>query len=146
MSRSFKKYPVVKDWHQGMKQRTNRSLRAKMKRGELDDLLSGKSNRYRRVYESWNISDYAARYDLHEAAQPLKLIWAYERVHLLDDLINRLQKRVNTKPIYEWVQREIPVKKTNYDDPRYWPLRHHDGRLPLHSAELNEWRQSFLQK
>lgn len=94
-----------------MKQRTNRSLRAKIKRGELDDLLSGKSNRYRRVYESWNISDYAARYDLHEAAQPLKLIWAYERVHLLDDLINRLQKRVNTKPIYEWVQREIPVKK-----------------------------------
>ncbi|EGF47006.1 hypothetical protein AAULR_26781, partial [Lacticaseibacillus rhamnosus MTCC 5462] len=39
MSRSFKKHPVVKDWHQGMKQRTNRSLRAKMKRGELDDLL-----------------------------------------------------------------------------------------------------------
>lgn len=42
MSRSFKKYPVVKDWHQGMKQRTNRSLRAKIKRGELDDLLAVK--------------------------------------------------------------------------------------------------------
>ena len=55
MSRSFKKHPVVKDWHQGMKQRTNRSLRAKMKLGELDDLLRGKSNRYRRVYESWKI-------------------------------------------------------------------------------------------
>ncbi|EPC75006.1 hypothetical protein Lpp71_06305, partial [Lacticaseibacillus paracasei subsp. paracasei Lpp71] len=70
MSRSFKKNPVVKDWNQGMKQVANRNLRAKMKRGELDDLLSGKSNRYRRVYESWDISDYAFRSDLQDAAQP----------------------------------------------------------------------------
>jgi hypothetical protein len=56
--------------------------------GNLDDLLTGKSNRYRRIYESWDISDYAFRYDLYEAAQPLTLVWIYERVNSLDDLLD----------------------------------------------------------
>ncbi|MCT3324837.1 hypothetical protein EFP50_03280 [Lacticaseibacillus paracasei] len=145
MSLSFKKNPVVKDWNQGMKQVANRNLRAKMKRGELDDLLSGKSNRYRRVYESWDISDYAFRSDLQDAAQPWTLVWVYERIHLLDDLLLWPKKPVNAKPVYEWVQREVPVRKTFYDVPPHSPLRHTDGRAPF-AADLYDWRKIFFQK
>jgi hypothetical protein len=50
MSRSRKKHPVRKDHNKGMKRIANRIIRRTL------DIPNGKA--YRKVFESWNISDW----------------------------------------------------------------------------------------
>ena len=54
MSRSYKKNPIVKDRNKGMKQIANRKVR-----NYKGDLANGKA--YKKVFESYDISDYAFR-------------------------------------------------------------------------------------
>ncbi len=54
MSRSFKKNPVCKEWNhhkKWMKRQANKKVRRTHE-------LSGKSNIYRKAYESWDICDF----------------------------------------------------------------------------------------
>lgn len=58
MSRSYKHTPVYKgDKSKYNKRRANKKVRRKAKRKPYD-LPAGKSNLYRREYESWDICDY----------------------------------------------------------------------------------------
>jgi len=50
MSRSYKKYPCVKDRNPFAKMQANKLVR------RTKDIPNGKS--YRKIYDSWNISDY----------------------------------------------------------------------------------------
>lgn len=58
MSRSYKHTPVYKgDKDKGAKRRSDKKIRKKVKL-KPDDVIAGKSNNYRREYESWEICDY----------------------------------------------------------------------------------------
>lgn len=58
MSCSYKYTPVYKgDKDKSAKRRANKKIRQKAKMNP-DDMITGKSNDYRREYESWEICDY----------------------------------------------------------------------------------------
>ena len=58
MSCSYKYTPVYKgDKDKSAKRRANKKIRQKAKLNP-DDTITGKSNDYRREYESWEICDY----------------------------------------------------------------------------------------
>ena len=58
MSCSYKYTPVYKgDKDKSAKRRANKKIRQKAKMNQ-DDMITGKSNDYRREYESWEICDY----------------------------------------------------------------------------------------
>ena len=56
MSRSFKKTPMIKDRVTGMKNAANRKVRRRLNNQSFE-LANGRA--YRKVFESWDISDYA---------------------------------------------------------------------------------------
>ena len=69
MSRSFRKFPRNKYNRSYMKKIFNRGLRRKIKNGLFDDcLLSGSD--YRKVYNSYDISEGCLVYPLHQYIQP----------------------------------------------------------------------------
>lgn len=60
MSRSYKHTPVCKDNNKSKKygkKLANRKVRREAKRRSYDS-AAGKSNQYRREYESWDVCDY----------------------------------------------------------------------------------------
>ncbi len=57
MSRSYKKHLIIKDHDGFSKNQANRKVR------RTKDIPDGKA--YRRVYESWKISDYVRHYDAY---------------------------------------------------------------------------------
>lgn len=56
MSRSYKKHPVCKDSSNTCNKKDKRRANKKVRKYILS--LSGKSNDYKKVSESWDISDY----------------------------------------------------------------------------------------
>lgn len=61
MSRSYKKTPVVKDYHSGKKgkRQANRKVR------RCKHIISS-GNSYRKVYETWDIHDSVSRYSYQQ--------------------------------------------------------------------------------
>ncbi|MDV7713657.1 hypothetical protein PSH12_13730 [Enterococcus casseliflavus] len=69
MSRSFRKFPRNKYNNRHMKKAFNRGLRRKINNGLFDEyLLSGSD--YRKVYNSYDISEGSQIYPLFQAIQP----------------------------------------------------------------------------
>ena len=58
MSRSYKKNPIVKDCNKGEKKIANRKVKAMLKQ---DPNAIGQNGNYKKVYEQWEISDWAFR-------------------------------------------------------------------------------------
>ena len=59
MARSYKKHPVVKDNSGGMKAVANRKVRRILKQNLNLDVADG--NAYRKLFNSWDISDWCFR-------------------------------------------------------------------------------------
>ena len=91
MSRSYKKTPVIKDHNSGMKATANRKLRRKL--NQKCDFPIADGNAYRRVVDSWEISDWRFRETWREyqaRAERYKIelendVWRWGLRHVRDD-------------------------------------------------------------
>lgn len=147
MSRSFKHVPMVKDYNRGMKALANRQLRAKIRRGLYDDVLAGKSNRYRRLFSSWDISDYAFRGDIQKWLQPRQPVRHWGTYYRLDGLAADSLDSLFSHPFHRWetIMRPLGYRHTNRV-PRHWhPLMASDRAWRV---ENDTWSfvQAYLRK
>lgn len=68
MSRSYKKFPLVKDKNPGMKQLANRKFRRSNK---FDDIPMNEHGYYKKCMESYDICDYKLYYPLETLLRDL---------------------------------------------------------------------------
>ena len=77
MSRSYRKNPILKNGksaHQ-LKKEASRITRRRINRGDYDDSLP-QNCQYKRVYDSWDICDYVARYSISEAKKYINISYS----------------------------------------------------------------------
>lgn len=94
MSRSYKKYPIVKDpANKGMKRFANKKVR------HTKDIPNGKA--YKKVFESWEISDYCWIWTREEAINNYKQAsansWIRKHFKTLEDYLKYWEKCVKRK-------------------------------------------------
>lgn len=94
MSRSYKKYPIVKDPpNKGMKKYANKKVR------HTKDIPNGKA--YKKVFESWEISDYCWIWTREEAINSYKQApansWIRKHFETLEEYLIYWEKCVKRK-------------------------------------------------
>ncbi|GEK06428.1 hypothetical protein [Schleiferilactobacillus harbinensis] len=147
MSRSYKHFPCVKDFNRGMKAATNRRLRRKLKRGVFDEVMVGKSNAYRRLFESWDISDYAFRSSAPESLRPTREIYRWVTFYRLTAADFAESVNWDQHKEYEWRPVRVPVSYRETDRvPADWHPRQASARA--WRREHNTWRyvRNYLRK
>ena len=94
MSRSYKKFPIVKDpANKGMKRFANKKVR------HTKNIPNGKA--YKKVFESWEISDYCWIWTREEAINNYKQAsensWIRKHFKTLEDYLKYWEKCVKRK-------------------------------------------------
>ncbi|MEE6715528.1 hypothetical protein [Schleiferilactobacillus harbinensis] len=147
MSRSYKHFPCVKEFNRGMKAATNRRLRRKLKCGVFDEVMAGKSNAYRRLFESWDISDYAFRSSAQEALQQTRDVYRWTTVYstTVVDIKDRTTWIESEKQL--WLPVIVPVSFRETDQvPANWHPRHPSARAWRLNQNVWQYVRDYLRK
>lgn len=100
MSRSYRKFHVVKDHNKGQKQLANKKIR---RTNKLDSLKGGD---YKKIYPTWDICDYCwvwtkedaiAEWYEEEAEHYKGYAWRHSRFGTLENWLNYWEKCVRRK-------------------------------------------------
>lgn len=101
MSRSYKKHPRVKDEaNKNMKRFANKKVRTNQ------DTFPSKGNSFKKIFESWNISDWNWRWSKEEAIKEWEaeespnfggIAWRHEEYKTLEKWLQHWEKSVKRK-------------------------------------------------